>query len=306
MHATHRSRVGMLPIIVAIAAALTLSNGHRHEQVSLREAALEQQRMHEVVRVQEHLAGAERVLSNASQALLSQEQQSARSRNVALLQEYREQGRFPRNIDYPHERRPYFVDDRGVPCAMAYLIASSGRSDLVERIRTSNNNAYVRELAAIPELVEWLDSSGLSLAEAARIQPEYYPELDPEYITTEYALASASTSLLSGASIAWNASAANLSVPPRWRGALGAAVGALSIGLGATEFDSDGGAQTLGIWNAAVGAVAVAAGAYNLLRPGQHPATHSGIERPPVARGTALTLTPVLGSVPGVQFVLAF
>jgi hypothetical protein len=306
MHGINRSRVGMLPVILTIAAVLTLSNSHRHEHVASIAAALEQRRMHEVARVQEHLAGAERVLSNASLAHLTLEQQSARSRNVTLLQAYREQGRFPHNVDYPHERRPYFVDDRGVPCAMAYLIASSGRGDLVERIRTSNNNAYVRELAALPELVEWLDSSGLSLAEAARIQPEYDPDLDADYVSTEYAVVSASTSLLSGASIAWNVSAANLSAPPRWRGALGAAVGAFSIGLGATEFDSDGGAQTLGIWNAAVGVVAVAAGAYNLLRPGQPPATHSGVERPPAARGTALTVTPVLGSAPGVQFVLAF
>lgn len=73
---------------------------------------------------------------------------------------------------------PFFRDGRGALCAMAYLIQRSGRRDLVDRIALTRNNAFIAELADDPELRVWLDSVGLSAAEAARVQPTYQPQLD--------------------------------------------------------------------------------------------------------------------------------
>ena len=42
---------------------------------------------------------------------------------------------------------PFFRDSRGVLCAMAYLIARSGRVDLVDRIAAQQNNAFIAEPA---------------------------------------------------------------------------------------------------------------------------------------------------------------
>lgn len=56
---------------------------------------------------------------------------------------------------------------------MGHLIESSGGGDLVQRISLEQNYARVRELAELPELVSWLEASGLTLDEAATIQPAY-------------------------------------------------------------------------------------------------------------------------------------
>ncbi len=56
---------------------------------------------------------------------------------------------------------------------MAHLIEVSGHGDLVQRVAAIRNHAFVRELAGDEELGEWLRAHGLTLAEAARIQPTY-------------------------------------------------------------------------------------------------------------------------------------
>ena len=68
---------------------------------------------------------------------------------------------------------PFFRDGYGALCAMAYLIERSGRRDLADRVALTRNNAFIAELANDPELRVWLDSVGLSVTEAARIQPTY-------------------------------------------------------------------------------------------------------------------------------------
>ena len=73
---------------------------------------------------------------------------------------------------------PYFRDGDGALCAMAYLIERSGRPDLVDRIARTRNNAFIAELANDPALRAWLDSVGLSVTEAARIQPTYVPKVE--------------------------------------------------------------------------------------------------------------------------------
>jgi hypothetical protein len=49
----------------------------------------------------------------------------------------------------------------------------SGLGELVRHIATTDNVARVHQLARLPEVRAWLAASGLTLDEAARIQPEY-------------------------------------------------------------------------------------------------------------------------------------
>ena len=49
----------------------------------------------------------------------------------------------------------------------------SGRTDLVDAVVSLDNNAYVRDLTRLDGLQSWLDSVGLSVAEAGRVQPSY-------------------------------------------------------------------------------------------------------------------------------------
>lgn len=104
---------------------------------------------------------------------LSPEQRAARAGLIAELQRYARTGRFPRNLDFPGIRKPYFVDAFGTRCAMAHLIESTGEADLVTRVAATANNAFIREIEGDIALRAWLYRTGLTAAEAARIQPSY-------------------------------------------------------------------------------------------------------------------------------------
>jgi hypothetical protein len=128
---------------------------------------------HEVTRLQAHFDSVDVELRAAPTAKLTASQRSARTQLVAWLREYRDGATFPANDRFPTRPTPFFRDSRGVLCAMAYLVQRSGRSDLVERIAHSANNATIAELSGDDGLRTWLDSVGLSSAEAGRIQPQY-------------------------------------------------------------------------------------------------------------------------------------
>lgn len=126
----------------------------------------------EVERVFQHLERAERTLAARDLSHLPPEVRARRARLIETLRTYREAGRFPENDD-SWTMRPTFVDDRGTRCAMAELIGSTGETELVQKVATRRNHAFIRELVDDPELVRWLDHHGLTAAEAARIQPSY-------------------------------------------------------------------------------------------------------------------------------------
>ncbi len=102
---------------------------------------------------------------------MSWRQRRRRGDLVRKLVAYRAAGLFPRN-DLFARRTPFFIDHHGTRCAMAHLIEASGHGSFVERVAASHNNARVGELRG-EELDEWLLAHGLTLDEAARIQPTY-------------------------------------------------------------------------------------------------------------------------------------
>lgn len=123
-------------------------------------------------RLQLHFVGAILQLGLAPTDLLSPAQREARVTMLAELIRYAARGVFPKN-DEREIVRPIFVDKVGTRCAVAHLLDASGEHALVESVQASDNYGYVPALARSPQLAAWLDRVGLSVSEAARIQPEY-------------------------------------------------------------------------------------------------------------------------------------
>jgi hypothetical protein len=63
-----------------------------------------------------------------------------------VLHRYRRAGEFPRNSRHLDQRRPYFIDDDGRPCAVGALIQRSGNAELAERIDRTFHNDYVLDM----------------------------------------------------------------------------------------------------------------------------------------------------------------
>lgn len=126
----------------------------------------------EDARVSAHLARAERIARSRDEADLDPLRRLVRALLLDELAAYRAERRFPRNPDFA-DRTPFFVDASGTRCAVAHLLEVSGEGALVARIASERNNALVEELADEPRLLAWLDAVGLTVEEAAAIQPTY-------------------------------------------------------------------------------------------------------------------------------------
>lgn len=129
----------------------------------------------EIARLQAHFDSVDSELHRASARQYTVSQRRSRASLITWLREYRDAGQFPQNDRFPERAMPFFRDGDGTLCAMAYLIHRSGRGDLVDRVAATQNNAFIADLASNVDLRAWLDSVGLSMAEAARIQPTYEP-----------------------------------------------------------------------------------------------------------------------------------
>jgi hypothetical protein len=126
----------------------------------------------ETQRVAQHIENAELAAARHDVEPLTHLQKLLRQLLLRALGTYRADGRFPINRDFAIQT-PYFIDASGTRCAMAHLLELGGEHELVARIARERNNAYVRELADEPRLLEWLVAAGLTVEEAAAIQPSY-------------------------------------------------------------------------------------------------------------------------------------
>lgn len=215
----------------------------------------------EVARLRAHFDSVDLELRDANTLQLTPAQRTARATMVGWLRDYREAGRFPRNDRFPNQTVPFFRDSEGVLCAMAYLIERSGQGDLVDRVASTRNNAFIPELADDPDLRAWLDSAGLSVAEAARIQPGYGGGIvADEGVSSSYAVTSI---LVSGASL--TTAGLNLFAPNRSTGWAGIIAGSAAIIAGAVNFDGNDATDNVAAANVIAGTGAVALGAYSLI-----------------------------------------
>ncbi|MGH7714118.1 MAG: hypothetical protein ACREOG_22750 [Gemmatimonadaceae bacterium] len=252
---------------------------------------------HETERLQAHFDSVDVELAARNMSALSQEQRGSRTQLVAWLREYRDAATFPLNNGVSPRTVPIFRDARGVLCAMAYLIQRSGRGDLVADIAASRNTAYIGELADDPRLIAWLDSTGLSVDEAARIQPAYGPYPPPTVVVNDGVSASyALTSLaLSGSALAMTG--VNVMSPSRLSGLLGFVAGTVAMVNGVTRLDESRATRRVAAANTGIGALSMAMafrGIISSRSPGRPPiaAKLNNVELAPTV---ALLGSPQLG-----------
>ena len=185
---------------------------------------------------------------------LSATQLARRERLLETLGTYRDIGEFPNNYDFPGERVPYFVDRKtGVRCAVAYLLESTGRGDIVRRVASTDNNVWVAELAGDREFTTWLDENGLTLDEAARIQVPYMGDFPPEPVAARSTSSHRAYNVGSAAVVGASAMAALWSSRSTGRLSRMSALssGIVTVGLGA--YGLAGRDQTVGSLNLMAG-----------------------------------------------------
>ena len=217
----------------------------------------------EVARLQHHFDSVGVELRSRDVSSLTRTQRVKRARLAGWLQQYRNAATFPKNDRFA-VATPFFRDAEGSLCAMAYLIDRSGRHDLVESVASTRNNAYIRELAGDPALIAWLDSAGLSVAEAARIQPAYnggFPiSGETNRVTGDFALAA-----IALGSVSLATSAVNVVKPSYLGGVLGVLAGTTAVITGANHLDGNRATERVGIATIALGGVSIASGIYGIL-----------------------------------------
>src|SRR5262249_26034069 len=123
-------------------------------------------------RIQRHLADVERELRARDVSDMPEDPRRARAANLDRLHEYWVKGVFPHNDSFVGRRVPFFIDAEGRACAVAYLPLESGGTEAAHDVAAGMNNARVHDMTS-PALAQWLARSGLTLEEAARIQPDY-------------------------------------------------------------------------------------------------------------------------------------
>jgi hypothetical protein len=188
---------------------------------------------------------------------LSAPQRDRRATLLATLKSYRDRGEFPRNYDFA-EPTPYFTDRKtGTLCAVGYLLASTGRRDIVDRVTRANNNVRVHELAADTALASWLDENGITLDEAARIQVVYAQS--PDVQVTRLATLGLTPIALVGSLVTgtWNATG-NSDGHRTGPAVTGIISGVLSVGLGAELSATQGIPKSSGLIMAGVGGATIA------------------------------------------------
>jgi hypothetical protein len=211
-----------------------------------------------VARIQEHLATVRTALHAADVSHLDAERTAARARALGYLDQYRRHGVFPHNHVVSDRRTAVFIDEHGTHCAVGYLMARTGDGSLARRIADTANLARVADLAGDPELGDWLDRNGLSVLEAAMIQPAYDPRVD-DNLHDGYDQA---TLLLSAVDVPLIVINRPGSQSGRIAGGFGLAVGTLQAALGVAGYlEADDGLRGLSIGaNLVLGAVGIGFG----------------------------------------------
>jgi hypothetical protein len=188
----------------------------------------------EVARVRAHFDSVLTELTARDASSLTGGQRANRATLIAELARYRDRGAFPHNYDFPGRLVPYFVDRKtGAMCAVANLLAATGRRDIVDRVAAANNNVWVDDLQADTAFTRWLDDNGLTLSEAARIQIVYDNSQTPVEMARQVSyIAIAPLAIVSSASMTlWNLTGNSNGHRPgaSWTGMM---AGALGVGAG--------------------------------------------------------------------------
>ena len=216
----------------------------------------------EIRRIRIHFDSVLADLSAKDLSTLSDAQRARRAAVITTLRTYRDRGVFPHNYDFPGQAVPYFVDRKtGTLCAVAHLLASTGRRDIVDRVSKADNNVLVPQLAGDTALSSWLSANGLTLEEAAHIQVPYTRPVSNAEVAREVALVIVSPFALAGSAITSISNLrGNSDGHRRWVNAIGIASGLTTVLVGARVAVSDisGDAPSIGGALAAIGTTSTA------------------------------------------------
>ena len=124
--------------------------------------------------IQAHLAFTEKLFRQRNVEKLTETQKENRAKALVLLNEYWQNGQFPKNSAFPNERRPCFVDEDKTICAVGYLVEQTAGKELVQQINKWYQYDYILDMD-LPALDKWIKEYGFSKTEIATIQPNYGP-----------------------------------------------------------------------------------------------------------------------------------
>ena len=268
----------------------------------------------EVQRIRAHFDSVLAELPTHDVLSLSPAQWSRRTLLLTTLHAYRNAGNFPHNYDFADRPTPYFVDRKtGVLCAVAHLLESTGRRDIVDRVAAANNNVYVAELSGDSAFTSWLDRTGLTLAEAARIQIPYMNELMPDVVAptaSNRAAYSIGSAIAIGGSVAaslWT-TRGNGDGHRRFSNFTGLAASAASLGLAATALGDRTAPRAVAPLSLLAGGVTAYLSTRGLMRHKSYRAAQrDAAQQPRVGRATVTPILPIAGqSGAGVAMRLTF
>ena len=228
------------------------------------------------IRIETHLSFVEELLRSRDVSHLSPEKAQNREQILDLLHEYIAAGQFPKNYDFPGERRPCFIDKDNSICAVGYLVEKTAGMEFAEYINERFQYAYIEEMD-VPQLAEWANNNGLTVEECATIQPTYGgpPYYYTPSITPSHGVA---TATLSGLNLSVSiVNATQFSKYPNSRAVpiTGMLTGAAQATLGAVKFrhtnkayhadEGNRAQQTLALINIGMGTSALVTSGFNLI-----------------------------------------
>jgi len=256
-------------------------------------------------RVRAHLDTVLVDLASRPATELSVQQIARRGALIRALRDYRDRGVFPHNYDFPGRAVPYFVDRKtGALCAVANLLAYSGRWDIVDRVAHADNNVWVAQLAGDTAFVRWLDANGLTLAEAAHVQLPYTQNQSASALDSRNLIFSTVAPVTFGGSVlssAWNAWG-NSDGHRRSGNVLGVVSGALSLAVAATSVGRRDVPVAVTATTAAIGGMSIALGTRGIVRQRQIANAKHEEER---ARLASVSLAPIVSANGGAGISVA-
>ena len=249
----------------------------------------------EVQRIQAHFDSVLTELRLRDVSQLTASQKAERSALIGVLATYRDRGVFPHNRHFPGEAIPYFIDrPTGILCAVAHLLESTGRRDIVDAVAAMDNNVWVAELKGNREFERWLDQHGLTLAEAARIQVPYIgdgvvPEVSTTFTTRNSSIAIGTATAVT----AWNF-LVNRNGQQGIASITGMAVGAAAMGYGGALIATGDAPRGIGAASIAVGGISAFLATRGFFKQ-RHLAAEAKKAQSVAERTTVTPIVPVSG-----------
>ena len=141
----------------------------------------------EIVRIQTHLEYVQNYLRANTPEGFTESALKNRLAIIDILSVYRKNEQFPSLTAPFPSRQPCFIDDRGVYCAVGYLIKETAGAEVAQGINTRHRFEYLLDMND-PVIDVWAENNGFTLTELAMIQPTYDGWYTPQPVIQPYTL----------------------------------------------------------------------------------------------------------------------